>query len=104
MGIDYRSEVGIGYEVCESEYLFNDEAYDGDFLCYLEYELGEGFSCFSTGNCYSGNNMQYYVTVDNPFKDGLDLTRVKEVIDEELDRLELESCGEFGVVGGMLIY
>ena len=108
MGIDYRASSGIGYAVDESEELNNDEEMEEELEDgleeYIDYNCGEDFDCFGTGNGYSGDVTGIYLIIKEPFKDGLDLTAAKEKLDEEVKRLRLGAEGEFGVVGGLYIY
>jgi hypothetical protein len=45
-----------------------------------------------------------YLTLKNPFENGLDLTAMKEKLDQEAERLKLHIESEFGVVGGLYVY
>jgi hypothetical protein len=109
MGIDYRASSGIGYAVCESDELNEDEEMEEDLEDgleeYIDCNCGEDFDCFGTGNGYSGSIDGIYLILKEPFKDGLDLTKAKEKLDEEVKRLRLDTEDEeFGVVGGLYIY
>ena len=102
MGIDYSAESGIGYEVFELEDTYNEDEYE-NFGEFLDCNLTRDFSWFETGSAYSGDTKGYYIKVNEPFKYGLDLTKVKEELDYEIDRLKLHK-EYFGVVGGLYIY
>lgn len=104
MGIDYNAYHGIGYEVEPSDELDESDLLDDGFAEYLECEISEGFDAFETGNCFSGQMTGCYVTINNPFKNGLDLTGAKKDLDNELARLKIEAVSEFSSVGGLIIW
>lgn len=104
MGIDYRAHYGIGYEVEETEEISELEGMEDGLMEYLECELGEGFECFRSGSAYSGEYDGIFVIITAPFKDGLDLTKAKDSLDKELERIKVEVVTEFREVGGLLVY
>ena len=105
MSVDYRAEYGIGYEVCESdELLENEEALEDGLNEYIENNIGEGFSVFETNQGYDSCEKKVFVVADNPFENGGDLTDVKERLDAEIERLNLECYAGFDLVGGLYIY
>ena len=104
MGIEYRASYGIGYRVCETEEIEDTEEMEDGLNEYLECEAGEGFYCFETGDAYSGEIDGVFLGIKDPFKDGLDITAAKERLDEEVKRLKLETCDEFGEIGGLYIF
>lgn len=104
MGVDYRASYGIGYKVHESEEIAETEELEDGLEEYLDCEAGGKFECFSTGNAFQGVVTGTYLTIRDPFKEGLDLTSAKKKLDEEVKRLKLETEGEFGSVGGLYIY
>lgn len=105
MSVDYKANSGIGYAVCESEELSEDEEMQEELEDGLEEYIicacGEEFDCFKTGNAYSGEIDGIFLVIRDPFKDGLDLTAAKERLDKEIKRLRLDTESEFGVVGGL---
>ena len=107
MGIDYRASSGIGYAVCESDELSEDEEMESELEDgleeYIDCECSEEFECFQTGNGYSGKTDGVFLVIKEPFKDGLDLTQAKEKLDKEVKRLRLGAESEFGVVGGLYV-
>jgi len=103
MGIDYHAEYGIGYEVEASYEISDTEDIEDGLDEYLWSKLGEGFKTFRIGCGISGEFEGTYVTVDNPFKDGLDLTEAKARLDYELSRIKVEAVSEFNEVGGLFI-
>ena len=105
MSIDYDANSGIGYEVLDPDWFNEDhEYYEEGFYEFLESKLGDGFSAFQVGCSLSGEFENNRIIVDKPFNDGLDMTAVKGRLDAELKRLNLEPDGEFGVVGGLLVW
>lgn len=98
MSVDYNANYGIGYEVEAIE-----EIKEG-LTEYLENELSLDFECFEVGSAWTGTIEGVYVTIVEPFKNGLNLTEAKELLDKELSRLKLKSCGEFNEVGGLYVY
>lgn len=104
MGIEYVSNYGIGYRVCESEGLEESGEMGDGLEEYISCEVGEGFECFTTGNAFSGETSGVYLTITEPFKGGLDLTAAKECLDREIKRLKLDKESEFDEVGGLYIY
>ena len=103
MSVDYDAYFGIGYQVEASDELKEVDELEDGVNEYLYDKLSEGFSSFQTGSAYSGEYDGVFVTVINPFEDGLDLTSVKERLDAELERLKLKPVGEFSDVGGLLV-
>ena len=105
MGIDYSADFGIGYEVTEGDEIADTEEMEDGIAEYLSYaELSDGFSYFETNDGYDTPTDGVYLVIDDPLKDGLDLTKAKERLDKELARLKLDPVGEFGPVGGMYVY
>lgn len=108
MSVDYTANSGIGYLVCESDELSEDEEMQGELEDglqeYIIYACGEEFDCFRTGNLFSGRINGVFLVIREPFKDGLDLTASKEKLDKEIKRLRLDTKSEFGVVGGLLVH
>ncbi len=102
MGVDYEANYGIGYEV-EAGKEIDDSALEDGLAEYLYGEVGDEFSHFETGSYMTGNMTGTYLTLKEPFKNGLDLTEGKALLDKEVIRLKLETSGEFGEVGGLLI-
>ena len=104
MSVDYCAYYGIGYKVSETDEITDTEDLEDGLEEYIDNECGEGFGCFVSGSAYSGVYDGIYLVIQNPFKDGLDLTAAKERLDKEVARLKLDSDGEFDVVGGLLVY
>ena len=104
MSIDYRANYGIGYKVCEGEGIADTEALEDGLEEYIYCEAGDGFEGFSVGSAFTGVVDGDYLTIKDPLKNGLDLSEAKESLDKEIDRLGLETCGDFGIVGGLYIY
>ena len=103
MGVDYDANYGIGYEVKASENI--DEELLGDGLEeYLYNELGDNFDSFTVGNAFSGEIDGVYVTIKNPFKNGLDLTEEKAALERELERIQVTPVSLFGGVGGLRVW
>ncbi len=102
MSIDYSANHGIGYEVCEGDSLLEDEDFD-NLEEYVYNQCSERFETFSTNDGYDTDTDGVFLTIKDPFKEGLDLTVAKNTLDAEIERLELGTCGEFGSVGGMRV-
>jgi len=103
MSIDYDANYGIGYGVYASEEIADTEALDSGLGNYIDEEIRGGFEWFEAGNTYIGSIDGVFLTVTDPFKNGLDLTSVKAQLDAEIERLKLETSSEFGAVGGMYV-
>jgi len=101
MGIDYRPVGGIGYKVLDEGQA--EEDYDDDLQYMLESLLGDGFSVESAGSAYSGD-FEYYVFIDEPFAEGLDITNAKQRLDKELGRIKVEIDSDFGLHTDLLVY
>ena len=104
MSVDYDAYYGIGYEVEANDELEGSEYLDDSLNDYVCCNLGEGFSSFQTGNCFAGDFDGVFITIDTPFMFGLDLSESKKILDTEIKRLKLDSQGNFGVVGGLLVW
>ena len=104
MSVDYDANFGIGYEVRQSEAMYDSEALEDGLHEYLYENCGDGFECFEVGNLFSGEISGTYLMIKEPFKGGLDLTAAKERLDAEVIRLNIDSCGDFGAVGGLRIW
>ena len=105
MGVDYRAEFGIGYQVEATDDLRDLDVFDIEGLYeYLDNECGSGFKALISGNYYSGKFNGAFMVLASPFKSGIDLTSSKWILDEELIRLKVRPVGDFGVVGGLLVW
>ena len=103
MSTDYISSFGIGYQVIETEEIEEIELEDG-LNEYIANNLGIEFEHFECGNAYTGDSDGCFITIINPFKNGMDLSEGKQKINEEIKRLKLETLGDFDAVGGLYIY
>lgn len=103
MGIDYDGHYGVGYEVEPTEEIQEEYGNESEFLEYVDWKVGGDYHCFQTGNAYSGEYGGVYVVLRDLFKDGLDLTKAKEDLEQELDRIKVKPVGEFRDVGGIFI-
>lgn len=109
MSVDYTANFGIGYKIKKvSEDKL--EKYGGDFSEYLTDLLKnfvKGVTYFETGwSRYESSNEseEWFLTVEEPFVDGLDLTHIKACLDDIIDSTDLERDSDFGVVGGLLVW
>ena len=104
MGVDYKGQYGIGYEV----ELTSMEDEDGEELSMgdgLDDRLGDGFEWFQVGSgSYSGRPDRYFVAIVDPFANGLDLTEKKNALDAELERIGLKPIGAFNAIGGLYVW
>lgn len=106
MGGGKTAYYGIGYKVVESDEIPEEKLEDG-LLEYLAEELGEDFEYFEVGSCQYTDTCEpndVYIVLKKPFNRGLDLTKNKDKLDEELKRLKLLPDSEFGDVGGLLVW
>lgn len=103
MSADYSANYGIGYKVCASEHLEDIDEMEDGLNEYIDGECEEEFESFEVGSAYTGEIDGVYLAIKFPFIDGLDLTAAKERTDKEVERLHLETEGEFGMVGGLYI-
>ncbi|MDH3326894.1 MAG: hypothetical protein OEM38_09285 [Gammaproteobacteria bacterium] len=102
MGVDYDANYGIGYQVVAGD-IPEDDMEDG-LDEYLYNRIGDEFQYFHVGaGNYTGETDDAFIVVKDAFKDGLDLTLKKKMLDNELIRLKLESVGDFGSVGGLRV-
>jgi hypothetical protein len=104
MSIDYTANYGIGYAVCESEEISESEELEDGLEEYVYSEVGDGFESFSTNSGNDTETEAVYVTIKDPFKDGLCLADAKAKLDAELQRMKLEPECQFGAVGGMCVF
>ncbi len=104
MGVDYDGNYGIGYKIQASGDVTADELEDG-IAEFIYGKLAEGSSHFQVGDgCYSGEEDEQYIVVDDAFEGGLDLAEKKALLDVELKRLRLVPIGYFGCVGGLYVW
>lgn len=101
MGIDYDANFGIGYEVEASDAAKDSEEFEDGLGDYL-YNAANGVESLTCGSYYSGD-CTHFLVIRDPFKDGLDLTKGKSDLEDEIKRLKLITVGEFGEVGGVLV-
>lgn len=97
MSIEYSADFGIGYEILET-------AEHEDLLDFIDCETGEEFECFEPGNSFTGEMDGVFLVIKEPFSKGANLTWAKDALDAEVKRLDLETCGDFGEVGGLSVY
>lgn len=104
MGVDYNGNYGVGYQVVAGDNIAQDEIEDG-IVEYLYSKVEGDFDHFQVGaGSYSGEEDECFIVIKDAFSDGLDLTKKKEALDEELKRLKLKPVGEFGDVGGLYVW
>ena len=104
MSIDYNAEYGIGYQVYESDEIAESEDLEDGLHEYIENECCEEFECFEPGNAMTGDMEGVYLVIKEPFSKGMDLTWVKDALDEEVKRLKLYVDDDIDLVGGMSVY
>ena len=100
MGVDYEACFGIGYQIAEKDFGDDDMVMDE----YLDSIGMDGFVYFHTGNDLSGDGTEWYVVIEDPLQDSLDLTKKKETLTEFLCKNDIQTIGEFGLCGGLLIW
>ena len=101
MSIETDSYFGIGYEIDWYEDHEKYEEFDGDLNEYLSTELSDEFSSYQTNTGYDTDVESVIVCIDEPFINGLNLLLVKESLDDELKRLNVDPESSFRVVGGL---
>ena len=96
MGVDYTANFGIGFKI---------KKYD-DFEELIEENLNNKYSWFEAGDeSYTGIENEHYIVVKEPFKHGFNnLETVKNELESHLIDIGLAIDGDFGVVGGLLIW
>ena len=105
MSIDYDPVYGIGFEVMESEEIAEIEEMEDGLLEYLDCGIdSEVFECFQPGNGFTGEQGPVYLVLRDAFKDGLDLTNSKAILEAEAARLKVDIIGDFGLVGGLRVW
>ena len=102
MSTSYTANFGIGYEVkAANEEMLED--HEGDLHEYLYMQDYPGFESFETGSYYSGEMEGVFLVVSHDFSKGNDLSKSKAKLEEQIKKLGLETVGDFGLVGGILI-
>ena len=105
MSVDHDANYGIGYQVVANEDLDDTEDLEDGLDEYIRENMGDGFEVFESGaGSYTGDDNDVYIAISNPFKNTLDLSKAKQNLDNEVARLNLEPQGEFGLVGGLLVW
>lgn len=105
MGVDYTGNYGIGIKVLIPELTGEFEDY-GD-LEYLEelLEDSEDYYCFEVGSeNYTGDYNELYVCIEEPFKDGYDITQKVNSLMNFIKENGLDFEGEVNEVGGLHIW
>lgn len=104
MGVDYHANYGIGVKIHtidfedHPEYDTMDEFLDDklDGSKYQYFEVGDEF--------YSGNPNDLYISIKNPFSDGLDqLEKKRNELLGHLKEINVSVDGDFGEIGGILV-
>lgn len=105
MDVDCSANYGIGYKVEASDELIDCEKFEneycGELLEYIDSEINEAFKSFEVGD--SAYN-DIYICLRKPFKNGLDLTKRKQELDKEANRLKLKVVSEFNEAGGLMFW
>ena len=104
MSVDYNAEFGIGFLVDEIEGRIDEDDLEDGFFDYVYNEVGDGFYVFQIGNLFTGEIEGPYLCVSLPFSQGLDLTAAKNDLIAEADRMGVECLGDFGLVGGLMVW
>ncbi len=99
MGVDYSANFGIGYKVNVTP---NDDETDSEHLEGLNMS---GLTYFETGQERYGGKSEFYIVLAEPFKNGLDLSEPKKLIDKFIeDNPSIQKASTFGMVGGILVW
>ncbi len=111
MGVDYSSNWGIGIEIIKSDVI---NAIDEDVLknkyesCWIEVldeieyhdDFKNRYRVIRFGDAYSGED-RFAIVLQNPFKDGYDITPKIEEFKRDLKGLGFDNIGEIKEVGGL---
>ncbi len=107
MSIDYSANYGIGFQVTASAELEESEIYERfcDLLEYIEYHINtDFFDVFECGNAMMRNDMEYFVTIRDPDIYNVKENQYKEKILQALNEINVDTVGDFGLVGGYTIF
>ncbi|MAE22031.1 MAG: hypothetical protein CMK92_06320 [Pseudomonas sp.] len=77
MSVDYEANYGLGFEVCATDDVCESDLEDG-LNEYIYERISNGYDVFEVGSYYSGRIDGTYIVINEPFKNGLDLTLEKE--------------------------
>lgn len=109
MGVDYSGHYGIGVQVKVID--FEDENTPKEIreldnmYEFLDETLKDGYSWFEVGEgSYTGEENSFFVKIQEPFKNGFDLTLIKDEFMEYVKSIGLTPIGEFGSIGGLEVY
>ena len=98
MEINYTAKFGVGYKIKVAKEVVGKK-YNGDVSKYLQdiiKNFSDGITYFDTLSFYGDEENDWYLTVVEPFVDGLDLTHIKVCLDDVIDSSDLERGSEFG--------
>ena len=101
MSIDYNASFGIGYKVSVSGDIADSKELEDGLSEYLDGECGEEFDSFEVGSAYTGDIDFTCLTIKISDLEGIDLSKAKSKLDEEVERLHLDVESEFGLFGGV---
>ena len=101
MGVDYSASYGIGYRIQEPKL---KKKYNCVKEYFEEILVGSKFVYFATGNELSNSNIEYYIVAQDNLNENTDLKSIKLELDSILNKNKIKSDGEFGLVGGLLIW
>lgn len=107
MGIDTSVSFGVGYEVGATEELLAEypELEDYEIPDLIGGQVEDDKYFVHSTNCGYDTEIEYtFVMVSEPFKQGYDLTKVKQELEVYLKSIGLETYGEFDCVGGLMTY
>lgn len=105
MGVDYTGHYGLGFNVNLPEFEEDHEFFEDpigflDSICketeFDYFEIGDGN--------YTGNSNNYYVVLDNPFSNGLDISENANKLKLFLTENNVSFDGEIDVVGGLEVW
>lgn len=105
MSVDYIANYGIGIRVILSDENHKKEGSDEKYYEILDELLPDHYYYFQTGDGnYTGEENEWYVVLDSPkFIDGVfDGSSYKRELEDILSKDF--KLGEFGLVGGLLIW
>lgn len=101
MGVDYKANFGIGYEIN-----INDKPDPDEYIEELfnnEPNLKEDFYYLQSGDEYC-NEINFYIVLKNPNDKLNDLTKYKLKLEILLKKHNIQTINDFGLVGGLYIY
>lgn len=109
MGVDYSANYGLGFRIEEPfEFqvycdLAGREILDMSDLTSFISETSD-YWIIESGSYYDGDNMMYYIVLGCDVTPDLDLRAEQDKLVEYCKRMSINTIGEFGLQGGVLVF